>query len=301
MKWPNQSVEFNGKTLARFPISSPPFGSQYARNLSMKVRPISTNCLFHYTKSLETLHGILTSGFQFSLVSEALPRIGWGSSPLTALGLQRTYTENHVVCFCDIPLTLAAGHRGHYSSYAVGLTKEWAMANGVAPVRYVHSGSPGFSGELMEFLEAHTNRLELGDRFVRALIEHKNGTVLDTESFSADAKVTISILEQLLSKALDFIADGAPYFKTYEGDDPLHKTPLKRYYDEREWRAVPLNNAMQHLRFTWNDVAYILCSTRQECRQLQKESEEICRYLGLQDSTLLWEKLRSFEEIDADY
>ncbi len=267
----------------------------------MKTRPISTSCLFHYTKSLETLRGILTSGLRFSLVREPLPRIGWGTSPLTALGIQRTYNDNQVVCFCDIPLTLAACHRGHYNSYAVGLTKEWAMANNVAPVRYVHYDSPGFSGELIEFLEAHSNRQELGDGFIQALVKYKTGTVQNTESFSADAKTTISVLEQLLTKALDFIAAGAPFFKTYEGDDPLQKTPLKRYYDEREWRAVPQSIDTQNLRFTWNDVVYILCPTRQECRQLQEKSEEICRHLNVQDSALLWEKLRPFEEIDADF
>jgi len=57
------------------------------------------------------------------------------------------------------------------------------MANAVAPVRYVHSDSPGFSGELMELLEAYSNQLELGNGFLRALIHHKIGTILDTDGF----------------------------------------------------------------------------------------------------------------------
>lgn len=267
----------------------------------MKNRPISTSCLFHYTKSLETLRGILTSGFRFSPVREAFPRIAWGTSFFTSLGIQRTYNDNLVVCFCDIPLTFAAGHRAHYNSYAIGLTKEWGMANGVAPVRYVHSDSPGFSGELMELLEAHINQKELGDNFVRSLVEYKADTVVNVGDFPSDAKTTVSVLEKLLAKALDVIAAGAPYFKTYEGDDPLQKTPLKRYYDEREWRAVPLSSRSENLQFSWNDIVYILCPTRQECRLLQAESQEISGYLALPDSAMLWEKLRSFEEIDADF
>lgn len=267
----------------------------------MKHRPISTDCLFHYAKSLEALRAILASGLRFSVVREPYPRVGWGTSPLTAIGIQRTYTDNKVVCFCDIPLTLAAGHRGHYSSYAVALTKEWAMANGVAPVRYVHSGSPGFSGQLMEFLEAHANRCELGDNFLPALIQHKTGATPNSENFSLDAKAAVEVLEKLLADALDFIADGAPFFKTYEGDDPLHDTPLKRYYDEREWRAVPQSEETEYLHFTWDDLVYILCSTREECRKIEAQSEEICRHLKLSNSALLWEKLRSFEEIDADF
>lgn len=95
------------------------------------------------------------------------------------------------------------------------------MANGVAPVRYVHPDSPGFSGDLMELLEAHSNQKALGDNFLRALVEYKAGIIVNTDSFSSDAKATVSVLEKLLATALDFIAAGAPYFKTYEGDDPL--------------------------------------------------------------------------------
>ncbi len=98
------------------------------------------------------------------------------------------------------------------------------MANGVAPVRYVHSDSPGFSGELIEFLEAHANRQDLGDSFVAALVGCKTGTAPNTESFPVDAKMTVSVLEQFLAKALNFIAAGAPFFKTYEGTT-LYKEP----------------------------------------------------------------------------
>jgi hypothetical protein len=104
---------------------------------------LSSSSLFHFTKALDNLIGILSSGFRFSTVREPYPQMGWGDSPLTSLGIQRTFIDNNVVCFCDIPLTQTLNHREQYRSYAIGLSKKWAIQNHVTPVRYVHSNSPG--------------------------------------------------------------------------------------------------------------------------------------------------------------
>jgi len=265
----------------------------------MKTRAISSSCLFHYTKSLETLISILQYGLRFSEVREPYPKIGWGTSPLTAIGLQRTYNDNRVVCFCDIPLTLAASHRTYYKEYAIGLTKEWAINNGVAPVRYVHSNSPGFSGALIELLEVESNRRELGTDFVSELIRHRTGAAPTADDLSEDAKKTMHAVENELAKALRFIADGAAFFKIYEGDDPLKGTPLKRYYDEREWRAV--HHDLDVLQFKWDDIRYIICATQDECEKLYERRNEISESLAMPDNSRLWQKLRSFEEIDSDF
>ncbi len=265
----------------------------------MKARAISSSCLFHYTKSFETVISILQYGLRFSEVREPYPTIGWGTSPLTEIGLQRPFIDNRVVCFCDIPLTLAASHRAYYESYAIGLTKEWAINNGVAPVRYVHSNSPGFSGALIELLDVEYNRRELGADFVSELTRHRTGATPVADDLSEDAKKMIRAVENELAKALGFIADGAAFFKTYESDDPLQGTPLKRYYDEREWRAV--HHESDALQFKWDDIRYIICSTQDECEKLYERRDEISDSLSLPDNSRLWKKLRSFEEIDSDF
>ncbi len=267
----------------------------------MRIQTQSSSCLFHYTKSFETLLSILKSGFRFSVVREAYPQIGWGNSPLTALGIHRTFVDNRIVCFCDIPLTLAAGHRTFYHSYAIGLSKKWAMRNKMTPVRYVHSDSPGFSGKLIEFQKIENNRRDSGEAFLPALIHHKTGEIPNIEGLPDEEKKLLKVFEQLIEEALQFITDGAPFFKMYEGDDPLQGSPLKRYYDEQEWRVASDDPNRDYLRFSWDDVRYIICATRSECEELYKHCESISSKLGLKDSYRLWQKLLSFEEIDEDF
>lgn len=50
---------------------------------------LSSNYLFHYTKSIATVQEILKKGFRFGLVTETIP--------------YKKYTrDNFMVCFCDI-------------------------------------------------------------------------------------------------------------------------------------------------------------------------------------------------------
>jgi len=46
---------------------------------------LSTSSLFHYTKSLDTLIGILSTGLRFSTVREPYPQIGYGESIFTRI------------------------------------------------------------------------------------------------------------------------------------------------------------------------------------------------------------------------
>lgn len=39
--------------------------------------------------------------------------------------------------FCDIPITLLSEHHERYGEYGIGLTKEWAIKNGISPVMYI--------------------------------------------------------------------------------------------------------------------------------------------------------------------
>ena len=91
----------------------------------------------------------------------------------------------------------------------------------------------------MEFQEIENNQRDLGDAFLPALIHHKTGEILNIKGLPDEGKKLLKVFEQLIEEALQFITDGAPFFKMYEGDDPLQGSPLKRYYDEQEWRAAP--------------------------------------------------------------
>jgi hypothetical protein len=43
-----------------------------------------------------------------------------------------------MVCFCDIPLTQTQEHIKTYGNYAIGLSKDWGIGNGLNPVFYIN-------------------------------------------------------------------------------------------------------------------------------------------------------------------
>jgi hypothetical protein len=125
-------------------------------------------------------------------------------------------------------------------------------------------------------------------------------TAIDPCSLPKTSQHALKALEAALLMALEFIADGAPLFKAYEGDDPLKHIPMKKYYDEREWRACS-DGSEQFLTFTWADIEYICCSTKQDCDTLFRKRKEFAETIKMKPMSRLWQKLISFEEIDSHF
>jgi len=82
------------------------------------------NNLFHFTKSIEFLKGILLNGFE---PRYCLEDTGY-------LGIE--YVGYPMTCFCDIPISRISDHTDFYGEYGIGLTKEWGFRNGLAPIIY---------------------------------------------------------------------------------------------------------------------------------------------------------------------
>lgn len=75
--------------------------------------PISSKCLFHFTKTREVLTLILQNGFWPRYCGE----YKWGN---------REYDfALPMVCFCDIPLSLIENHCKFYGWYGIGLNETW--------------------------------------------------------------------------------------------------------------------------------------------------------------------------------
>ena len=83
--------------------------------------------LFHYTKSIDSLKGILRSGFY---PNYSLEDLRWLHN-----------TELHIafpmVCFCDIPLSRVDKHVEFYGEYGIGLEQRWGVSKGLSPITYV--------------------------------------------------------------------------------------------------------------------------------------------------------------------
>jgi hypothetical protein len=88
--------------------------------------PVAAGTLFHFTKSLKNLHGIIENGF--------IPGLPQEDYSFLKSGLK---LHIPMVCFCDIPLHLIDNHIYCYGSYGIGLSKDWGIKEGLNPIIYV--------------------------------------------------------------------------------------------------------------------------------------------------------------------
>lgn len=102
---------------------------------------ISSNTLFHFTKSFERLAAILRDGFKLSHVPEILPK----KTPEGEL----LYYIAPMVCFCDIPLGGVKVHLRRYGNYGLGIHKSFCMHTNMNPVFYIYD-SKAFNSILPE-------------------------------------------------------------------------------------------------------------------------------------------------------
>ncbi len=178
-----------------------------------KSNTISANTVFHFTKNLSNLKNILKHGFYPHYCVESW-ELYFNNKKALAVP---------IICFCDIPLSQIKDHIFNYGYYAIGLTKNWAIKNKVSPVLYSYKDSDLINC-LSENLTYATN---LNDVFIKAAQKIKNNkNIIDTFS-------------SLLTNAIRTFS----YMKPYEGnkwEDGKFLKKTIRFYDEREWRFVPI-------------------------------------------------------------
>jgi len=168
----------------------------------------SSNSLFHFTSDIKHLISIMNDNFKPFYCME----------DLSYLNMPELRTEGMaypVVCFCDIPLSRHKEHRMKYGDYGIGLRKEWGIKeiNHLTPIVYSHKNSITSTGL--------KNLFYLASKF--------QGN-LSTDEFR---KYNNSISTLMM------------HFKPYEGFRYCKKQKrfvkdLIRFYDEREWRFIPL-------------------------------------------------------------
>lgn len=211
-----------------------------------------------------------------------------------------------VICFCDIPLSQIYNHMSFYGNYAIGLKKDWGEKNKVSPLMYCHKNS------------IISNRLvTIRNEFEK----HKAKTIL---SFTS------------LIDILRFVKPYEGYQKNSKGE----KVPV-RFYDEREWRYVPVDQIREakkkgddsiqltlykkyykpdgkidwdyindnnkkiekfSLDFTPDDIKYIIVKHEDERYELAKKIEEIKGdKFTHKDIKVLTTKIISVEQIKEDF
>jgi hypothetical protein len=207
---------------------------------------ISTNEIFHYT-DINCLIGIITKGFypkynfEFTLLSNVFER-------------KANLAAKPMVCFCDIPLKAVKNHAYKYGNCAIGLKKDWAEKNGLNPVIYINPNSI------------------VGDAFAliaNSISQYKSSMIKGSEvevftllgsAFKGFNHLSCFVkqFEQTKEEAIDFMGN-------------IFKLEKRKYYDEREWRYVPIRNEL-------GDVRYIPHEDYFDSNKLEQHNLEIQKF-----------------------
>lgn len=92
-----------------------------------------SHTLFHFTKNVDFLKDILKNGFW--------PRYCLEDARWYSQAGNDFYIAYPIVCFCDIPLSRVDEHVDFYGNYGIGVTREWAESNRLAPILYLRENT----------------------------------------------------------------------------------------------------------------------------------------------------------------
>jgi len=259
---------------------------------------LSSNTLFHFTKSMENLINILTIEFH--------PRYCFESYSETELEIGYAFP---MVCFCDIPLSKTKVHVARYGPYGIGLNKTWGAKNCVCPVHYVIDKTPTLN------ILAQINTRHIGQ-----LGKYKTTIPKD----EMDHQEQMLYLQQY----------NLMYTKKYKGKMFREETWSEevRFYDEREWRYVPNpsevpvlkemrtplsfkefknkthideldeeNAALFTLGFEPLDIRYLLVKTEDEILRMCTQLDKIKAKYSPEEREILKTRIISYERVKEDF
>lgn len=170
---------------------------------------VSSNYLYHFTRKLETIQNILNDNVFKPFY--CLERLDY-------LAISNENGNPHemafpMVCFCDLTEDKQLKHREKFGSYCICLSKEWGYRKFLTPVTYCSDRT--LSAVSLNILTKHANEIK---------------NIISNEQFNK-FRNSLSILLM--------------HFKSYEGYEyskelKSFKREKTKFYDEREWRYLPL-------------------------------------------------------------
>ena len=219
---------------------------------------ISADCLFHFTRRKESLISILRNHFMPFYCMEKLSYLDLKDS-------DKEYFEMAfpLVCFCDIPNPLQEIHRKKFGNYGIGLDKAWGIKKRLTPIVYTHRNTI-LSSNIKYLIELYPKLINYG------------------------------IPENELNGFKNHISFLMMHYKSYEGyaynkDEKRFDEEIIRFYDEREWRYIPLNCNGLKLKLERDEYKTIGILKEendkiQKCNKLDFQLPDI-KYLYLKDES----------------
>lgn len=242
--------------------------------------------LFHFTNK-NNLYSILKSSFKVSYARERI----FGGNVLKAFGVP-------MVSFSDLRLSELKVNLGTYGKYGIGMTKEWAISNGLNPVFYVSRNS-NFTESFFEGIENH----------FQMVTDSTDGT---------------GNIEAGYNKIMNTMR----YMKNYKGDliRPGIKTkPNHVFANEKEWRFVPefnenffsfvnleklwttekkneLNRSVENIRlqFKPDDIKYLIVENDKDINQLISHLRKVKNLFSDDELDRLASRILTYDQIESD-
>lgn len=240
--------------------------------------------LFHFTRSIDNLCGIIREGFNHRNSKETLPMKGAGREGLhdlfMSLDVINTTIVIPMVCFCDMERSEMTAHREQYGRYAIGLSKDWGIKNNVTPARYVHEKSPDLIDPPFYDAPEIQNLLQnTGKQWSQLLLEDKG---IDPTSLPQEVQSVLHVTDRIVNETTRHLSNNVFLMKVYNGvwSDRETELPTQRlFYDEREWRSVRTQDQADNLIFEWDDITNILVDQEKDVDVVIKQlGQDASRY-----------------------
>ncbi len=268
---------------------------------------LSANELYHYTNKIENLINIIKNGFEHRLLQEDLPLTGFSNDVYSIPGIVRHVIQAFAVCFCDIPFSLVGDHVNEYGKHCIGLKKEWGMQKGITPIRYIHFDTPEVRDDTFYTIKNTLKNLnQFNGSFSNLIIQimktYNQKNISQDELNELPDKINF-LLQKIDVEMLEILKFNTRYYgllRSYEGDwqnrvDGQQVT--KRFYDEREWRAIKTDPNQSNLYFTAEDIVVILIEQESDKPILLEAIEEAKEKLNITSSNELEVKIKLTSEV----
>jgi hypothetical protein len=228
---------------------------------------VSSKSIIHYTDSLDNLKNIIDEGGL---------RIKYCAEEIYLYDNWKAPAAFPMVCFCDLPLTLAKEHIVKYGSYGIGFSKTWARENRLNPVFYLEKNST-----ISQYITEQTDKY-MGPERRKLVDDNPTDDAIDT--FNKDKEEYARLLAFCKNHVGPLIRKGAVVDENYI------------FYDEREWRYVPQLSDLEQadvtinrekyyrdkeyynslltslrLRFDYSDISYIIVKDEEDINAISIE------------------------------
>jgi hypothetical protein len=216
---------------------------------------ISSETLFHFTRTFENLKGILKNEFHPRYSPEILEfkgkNVGEFAYPM--------------VCFCDIPLSQVKEHLKTYGNYGIGMSREWVVSNGLNPVLYLKKGSR-LSDSVRIMLECVQSLKAAEDPIAGGIKSGLLNVLRHVKPFEGRSSKTGTIVKFYDEREWRY----APvFYKDENGKHGLMKQLQKKEYDNENMRIIEDFILEQiKLKFAPANIRYIIVEKEHEILEM---------------------------------